>query len=301
VDTLPPRGMSAGGGYSTAEDLLRFAEALQSHTLLSLESTQLLMTGKVRTDPRAMYAYGFSERNYNGIHTFGHGGGAPGMNGELAILPGSGHVVVVLANLDPPAASEVANFIIERLPREQSAPKSAPPPPAASPPRAAPHEPPRGPNLVDNGDFSRGAARWTTSLWPPIGPMQTIPARVENGALCASVKGGQNTIVSWEALPEAARAIELHEGQPYRLSLRAWTTGPLAVRVVAKVGHQDPPFRPAVQAPIPVEAAPHVFAIDFEPDHADAKAGIAFILSAPRGEAQNEVCIDDVALVGSAP
>jgi hypothetical protein len=33
----------------------------------------------------------------------------------------------------------------------------------------------------------------------------------------------------------------------------------------------------------------------------DAKAGIAFILSAPRGEAQNEVCIDDVARVGSAP
>jgi CubicO group peptidase (beta-lactamase class C family) len=130
VDTLPPRGMAAGGGYSTAEDLLRFANALESHTLLSKESTQLLMTGKIRTDPRALYAYGFSERNYNGIHTFGHNGGAPGMNGELAILPGSGHVLVVLANLDPPAAGELADFIIERLPREQSSPESAPAPPA---------------------------------------------------------------------------------------------------------------------------------------------------------------------------
>jgi CubicO group peptidase (beta-lactamase class C family) len=295
VDTLPPRGTSAGGGYSTAEDLLRFADALQSHTLLSEESTQLLMMGKIPTDPRTMYAYGFSERNYSGIHTFGHGGGAPGMNGELAILPGSRHVVVALANMDPPAAGDLVNFIIERLPREQSSPESAPSPASAR------REPPRGPNLVDNGDFSHGDALWTTTLWPPVGPWQTIPSRVENGALCASIKGGQSTILSWQALPGATKAIELREGQPYRLSLRASMTGPLAVRLVAKVGHQELPFTPAVQAPIPVEGAPHVFAIDFEPDHADAKAGIAFILSAPSGEAQNEVCIDDVALVGSAP
>ena len=47
---------------------------------------------------------------------FGHGGGAPGMNGELKICPGPGYVVAVLANLDPPAATRVANFITNRLP-----------------------------------------------------------------------------------------------------------------------------------------------------------------------------------------
>lgn len=296
VDTLPPRGMAAGGGYSTAEDLLRFADALLSHRLLSAESTQLLLKGQVRTGPRAMYAYGFSEGKYNGIHTIGHGGGAPGMNGELAILPGSRHVVVVLANLDPPAAGELANFIVERLPREPSSSESVPPPPPASPPA-----PPPGPNLVDNGDFSQGDALWTTLHWPPVGPWKPIPSRVENGALCASVKGGESTMLSWQALPDATRAIELRAGQPYRLSLRASATGPLAVRLVAKVGHREPPFMPAVQAPIPVEAEPHLFAIDFQPKHAEPKAGIAFVVSAPRGEAQNEVCIDDVALVGSAP
>ena len=34
VDTLPYRGTSAGGGYSTVEDLLAFANALESHKLL---------------------------------------------------------------------------------------------------------------------------------------------------------------------------------------------------------------------------------------------------------------------------
>jgi len=37
------------------------------------------------------------------------------MNGELKICPGPGYVVAVLANLDPPAATRVADFITNRL------------------------------------------------------------------------------------------------------------------------------------------------------------------------------------------
>jgi hypothetical protein len=51
-----------------------------------------------------------------GARIVGHGGGAPGMNGDLAIDLRSGQVVVVLANLDPPAAQRVADFIVHRLP-----------------------------------------------------------------------------------------------------------------------------------------------------------------------------------------
>jgi hypothetical protein len=39
------RGTSAGGGYSTVEDLARFADALLNHDLLSPDSTELLITG----------------------------------------------------------------------------------------------------------------------------------------------------------------------------------------------------------------------------------------------------------------
>jgi hypothetical protein len=42
---------------------------------------------------------------------------SPATNGELLIFP-SGYVVVVLANLDPPAATEVARFVAARLPLE---------------------------------------------------------------------------------------------------------------------------------------------------------------------------------------
>jgi hypothetical protein len=39
TNTLPYRGTSAGGGYSTVGDLTRFAQALLGHELLSAEST----------------------------------------------------------------------------------------------------------------------------------------------------------------------------------------------------------------------------------------------------------------------
>jgi D-alanyl-D-alanine carboxypeptidase len=115
TDTLPYRGTSAGGGYSTVEDLLRFAAGLQQNKLLNAHYTELLTTGKVEArDGR--YAYGFDDHTMNGTRCFGHGGGAPGMNGDLQICPGSGFVVVVLANMDPESAGRISDFMTNRLP-----------------------------------------------------------------------------------------------------------------------------------------------------------------------------------------
>jgi CubicO group peptidase (beta-lactamase class C family) len=115
--TLPPRATSAGGGYSTVEDLLRFANALNSHKLLNERYTELLTTGKVETGNGGKYAYGFGDNSEGGVRWFGHGGGAPGMNGDLKIFPQSGYVIAVLANLDPPAAGRISEFIAQRLPQ----------------------------------------------------------------------------------------------------------------------------------------------------------------------------------------
>jgi CubicO group peptidase (beta-lactamase class C family) len=117
TDTLPYRGTSAGGGYSTVEDFKRFAEALLDDELLNRDSTELLITGKEEIGPGVSYAYGFEDvRDAEGNRWVGHGGGAPGMNGDLRISPASGYVVVVLANLDPPAALRVVESLAAWLP-----------------------------------------------------------------------------------------------------------------------------------------------------------------------------------------
>lgn len=114
--TLPYRGTPAGGGYSTIGDLARFALAIRERRLLDSAHTALLITGKVALSQSYQYAYGFTDRVVSGRRFVGHGGGAPGMNGDLAFEPNGGYMVVVLSNLDPPAAGQVATFILNRLP-----------------------------------------------------------------------------------------------------------------------------------------------------------------------------------------
>jgi CubicO group peptidase (beta-lactamase class C family) len=84
---LPMRGSPAGGGYSTVEDLLRFATALTSHRLLDDEHTALLTTAKPGTPSDHGYGYGFAVSHEGGVRSFGHGGGAPGINSDLKIFP----------------------------------------------------------------------------------------------------------------------------------------------------------------------------------------------------------------------
>ena len=117
TETLPYRGMSAGGGESNAADLVRFATALRTHKLLSRAMTEQITSGKVEDQPGSggKYAYGFGERIADGRRFVGHNGGAPGMNAELSMLWNEGYDVVVLANLDPPVAQAAALFTADRL------------------------------------------------------------------------------------------------------------------------------------------------------------------------------------------
>lgn len=116
-DTLPYRGTSAGGGYSTVGDLIRLSDALLSHRLLKEESMRELLTAKIAGfRDNYMYAYGFVDGAEEGIHIVGHGGGAPGMSGDLKMVPESGYTIAVLSNFDPPLATDVASYIARRLP-----------------------------------------------------------------------------------------------------------------------------------------------------------------------------------------
>jgi CubicO group peptidase (beta-lactamase class C family) len=111
----PNRGGPAGGGYSTVEDLLRFATALRDHKLLSAKSTELLTTGKVEMGRGSKYGYGFGEQQMNGYRIFGHNGGAPGIASDLTIIPEPGYVAVVMTNYDPPLMMPVVRKIRETL------------------------------------------------------------------------------------------------------------------------------------------------------------------------------------------
>jgi D-alanyl-D-alanine carboxypeptidase len=109
--TLPWRGTAAGGGYSTVGDLLRFAQALGSGRLLSKATL-----AEATRPYQPQYGYGFDVQGQGRLASYGHGGGAPGMNGELRVFPQLGYVVVALSNLDPPAASELVEFFALRMP-----------------------------------------------------------------------------------------------------------------------------------------------------------------------------------------
>ncbi len=119
VDTLPWRGTSAGGGYSTVGDLFRFAEALSSGKLIKPELFAQMTSkqaGAAQMPAGEGYGFGMMVSEEPQGKRFGHGGGAPGMNGELRVYTRTNTVVVVLANLDPPIASRLADFFDERMP-----------------------------------------------------------------------------------------------------------------------------------------------------------------------------------------
>jgi clostripain len=105
------KGGPAGGGYSTAEDLVAFATALRTHKLLSPKLTEVLWTGKVAVgrSGNAKYAYGFFDDKENGKRIVGHGGGFMGINSQLDIYLDSDYTVAVMSNYDPPAAQRIAD------------------------------------------------------------------------------------------------------------------------------------------------------------------------------------------------
>jgi CubicO group peptidase (beta-lactamase class C family) len=89
------RGGPAGGGYSTVEDLVRFAEALKAGKLVSPATFELMTTPKPEVNSPE-YGYGFGVDPATKI--VGHSGGFPGISSNLDIFKGTGYVAVVMSN-----------------------------------------------------------------------------------------------------------------------------------------------------------------------------------------------------------
>ncbi|MBX3276624.1 MAG: beta-lactamase family protein [Acidobacteria bacterium] len=89
------RGGPAGGGYSTVEDLHRFAQALLGGKLISAEGVKLALSPKPELNSPG-YGYGFQVEIANSI--VGHGGGFPGISSNLDMFLNDGYTAVVLSN-----------------------------------------------------------------------------------------------------------------------------------------------------------------------------------------------------------
>lgn len=96
VTFRPARGSSGGGGYSTAPDLLKFANAIESGEFPMPKSLKQM-----------------SDRLINGLANgiLRFGGGAPGINAMIVNKVSNKYTVIVLSNLSSPSASNVSRQI----------------------------------------------------------------------------------------------------------------------------------------------------------------------------------------------
>jgi CubicO group peptidase (beta-lactamase class C family) len=114
------KGNSAGGGYSTAGDLLRFARALREHHLLSPELTELVTSGKVSA-AGDRYGYGFwqwSRFGHSDVRGNSGGGPSSGIDSELQMFWNGPYTVIVMSNYDAPSGTSLARAISEFLSRQ---------------------------------------------------------------------------------------------------------------------------------------------------------------------------------------
>jgi CubicO group peptidase (beta-lactamase class C family) len=106
------KGGPAGGGFSTAGDLHRFARALLAGKLVSAESLKRMW----KDYSGEGYGYGFGVQQGPNGKVVGHSGGFPGINSNLDIFVDRGYIVAVLSNYDQ-GASPLARRINQLLAR----------------------------------------------------------------------------------------------------------------------------------------------------------------------------------------
>lgn len=103
-------GSSAGGGYSTVNDLYQFAQALLNHQIVSAATTQKLFTDYMHKG----YGYGFQLKETALGKVIGHSGGAPGINAVSLSTLNQGYHIVVLSNYDR-AAQRVGDYLLQLI------------------------------------------------------------------------------------------------------------------------------------------------------------------------------------------
>lgn len=112
-----PRGAAAGGGYSTARDLLRFHRALLDGRLLGASESALLFAPVELPPGTRAPPHGLGVLRYaaGGDVAYGHPGGAPGIGVDFRGLRDSGFAVVVMSNSEQPRTMSLVPDLLAAL------------------------------------------------------------------------------------------------------------------------------------------------------------------------------------------
>lgn len=113
------RAGGCGGFFGTAEDLLRFASALQRGALIAKDSLEQLTRPRHRYPGPFddWYGRGFLSFEAGGQRVFGHGGGGPGAGvcvGFSTFADGR-FTVITLTNFDPPVGDRLNRAVVNLL------------------------------------------------------------------------------------------------------------------------------------------------------------------------------------------
>jgi D-alanyl-D-alanine carboxypeptidase len=108
------RASPAGGIYSTASDISRFLTALGDGRFLGHDTTAALFQARTAPGAAGTYGYGFTVQAGPPLRV-GHGGGAPGVNSEIALYPETGAQLIALSNYDPPGATRMIGVLEKAL------------------------------------------------------------------------------------------------------------------------------------------------------------------------------------------
>lgn len=112
-----PRGGAAGGGYSTARDLLRFHRALVGGALLDEATLQLMFAPVVLPAGTRAPPHGLGGLRYeaDGHVVYGHPGGAPGVGVDFLATRDDDWAIVVMGNTGNPRSMPLTQELLGLL------------------------------------------------------------------------------------------------------------------------------------------------------------------------------------------